>query len=162
MVIESLVVRVATPDDVATVAVLARRTRMLALPFLPVLHTADEDVAFFYEVVFPRNTVLIAEIGATAVGFIAYGGGWVDHLYVDPLHHGRGIGRLLLERAQRAEDELQLWCFQENPRALRFYARNGFRVVRETDGDNEEGRPDVLLSWSRQPFLRANGDAVTA
>ncbi|MDB5095293.1 MAG: hypothetical protein JWO85_3394, partial [Candidatus Eremiobacteraeota bacterium] len=122
MVIESLVIRAATSGDVGIVAVLARRTRMLALPFLPVLHTIDEDMAFFYEVVFPRDTVLIAQIGDVAAGFIAYGGGWVDHLYVDPVHHGRGIGRVLLERAQRAEDELQLWCFQDNPRALRFYS----------------------------------------
>jgi GNAT superfamily N-acetyltransferase len=144
-----LVVRAATSDDVATVALLARRTRLQAMPFLPVLHTADEDAAFFRDVVFPRNTVLIAEIDAVAVGFIAYGGGWVDHLYVDPARQGCGIGRLLLERAQRAEDELQLWCFQENERALRFYVRNGFRIVRQTAGDNEEGRPDALLCWSR-------------
>lgn len=147
--IDDLVVRDATDDDVETVAAIARRSRGHSLPFLPVLHTAAEDVAFFRDVVFPGNTVLLATVGTAAVAFIAYGGGWIAHIYVEPGYYGRGIGRLLLERAKRDDDELQLWCFQENLRALRFYENNGFRIVRRTDGDNEEGRPDALLSWSR-------------
>lgn len=45
---------------------------------------------------------------------------------------------------------LHLWAFQRNARALRFYARRGFRVVERTDGSrNEEREPDALLAWVR-------------
>ena len=43
---------------------------------------------------------------------------------------------------------LQLWAFQSNTGARRFYERHGFVEVRRTDGrDNEEGAPDVLYRY---------------
>ena len=41
----------------------------------------------------------------------------------------------------------QLWTFQSNHGARRFYERHGFVAVQHTDGDNEEGAPDVRYEW---------------
>jgi putative acetyltransferase len=75
--------------------------------------------------------------------------GWVDQLYVAPGHQGRGIGRRLLDLAkERSEGGLELWTFQVNDRARRFYERNGFAAVELTDGSgNEEREPDVRYRW---------------
>jgi GNAT superfamily N-acetyltransferase len=76
--------------------------------------------------------------------------GWVDQLYVAPDRLGEGIGRRLLELAKsRADaDGLQLWTFQVNDRARRFYERNGFIEAELTDGSgNEEREPDVRYVW---------------
>ena len=63
---------------------------------------------------------------------------------------GRGIGSALLDHAKaRRPDGLDLWAFQSNTGARRFYERHGFVAVAETDGDNEEGAPDVRYRWSR-------------
>ena len=43
---------------------------------------------------------------------------------------------------------MQLWAFQSNTGALRFYERHGFVAVEETDGDNEEGAPDLRMRWT--------------
>ena len=143
--------RIATPDDTTEIARLLRRTLIEALPYLPVLHTPDEDQAFIAGHVLPRCTVWVAEADRI-VGFIAFRSGWIDHLYVDVGHHGRGIGSALLQNALAAESELQLWAFRRNTHALRFYKRNGFRVVERTDGArNEEKEPDARLLWRRQP-----------
>jgi GNAT superfamily N-acetyltransferase len=74
----------------------------------------------------------------------------LDHLYVEPDEHGRGIGTALLTRAkERRPKGLQLWTFQQNDRARGFYEYHGFRIVRMTDGSaNEERTPDVLYEWS--------------
>jgi GNAT superfamily N-acetyltransferase len=83
-------------------------------------------------------------------GFIAWQEGWVDHLYVDPQHHGRGIGRALLDEAKADQPHLNLWVFQVNHRARRFYERQGFTLAEETDGSgNEEREPDARYVWSR-------------
>jgi GNAT superfamily N-acetyltransferase len=76
--------------------------------------------------------------------------GWVDQLYVAPDRLGEGIGRRLLELAQSraGADGLQLWTFQVNERARRFYERNGFELAEMTDGSgNEEREPDVRYVW---------------
>jgi ribosomal protein S18 acetylase RimI-like enzyme len=45
---------------------------------------------------------------------------------------------------QRQPEGLQLWAFQSNARARRFYERHGFEAVEFTDGNgNEERWPDV-------------------
>ncbi len=75
--------------------------------------------------------------------------GWVEHLYVDPVWIDQGIGALLLARAREERPAgLQLWTFQVNDEARRFYGREGFVEVEHTDGaGNEEGEPDVRLEW---------------
>ena len=141
--------RRATPEDAAEIAVLLRRTLSQALPYLPVLHTPDEDHAYIAGHVLPTCTVWVA-VTDRFVGFIAFRSGWIDHLYVDVGHHGRGIGSALLDKAFAAEADLQLWAFQKNASALRFYQRKGFRIVERTDGSrNEEKEPDARLLWRR-------------
>jgi putative acetyltransferase len=144
-----LIVRDATLNDAPAVAALFRQVRRASLPFLPNLHSAGEDAAFFKDTVFARSSVLVAEAVAI-VGFVAWRPGWVDHLYVHPGHARQGIGSALLARALDGQRRVELWAFRRNTPALAFYRRHGFRVVRETDGSgNEEKEPDVLMAWER-------------
>lgn len=88
--------------------------------------------------------------GAGMVGLIAFREGWIDQLYVLPEHQGRGTGNALLQVAQRDFNSLQLWTFQRNAPARRFYEARGFVLVQETDGArNEEKEPDALYRWTR-------------
>ncbi len=146
--------REAAPGDSGTVARLHRAIVRACLPYLPDLHTPEEDSAYFRDRLFRDCTVWLAETEAgrtaTIVGYCAFRPGWVDHLFVDPAHHGEGIGSTLLDRAMAANGRLMLWVFQRNVAAIRFYVARGFRLVRTTDGrDNEEGEPDALYAWSR-------------
>lgn len=144
-----LIVRNANSDDAATVAALFRHVRTSSLSFLPNLHSAAEDLAFFRDTVFRLSTVMVAETDRI-VAFVAWRTGWVDHLYVHMDHTRRGIGTLLLDRAIDGQNRVDLWAFQRNTAALAFYRKHGFRVLYETDGsNNEEKEPDVRLGWER-------------
>jgi len=121
-----------------------------ALPWLAGLHTPGEDRWFFRERVFGTCDVWGAFDDATMIGMLAFREDWIDQLYVLPTAQGRGIGTGLLEVAQNAFDRLQLWTFQRNGPARRFYEARGFALVRETDGArNEEKEPDALYVWTR-------------
>jgi len=141
--------RRATPADAPAVAALFLASRRAAMPWLPVLHGDAETVAFFAHVVPARAEVWLAEDPAGALlGFIAFGRGELEHLYVAPHARGGGVGGALLAHAQARGEPLELWVFRRNEAARAFYARHGFRAVGETDGHgNEEREPDVRMRW---------------
>ena len=141
-------IRRAGADDVETVARLFRAVRRTCLPYLPDLHTADEDLGFFRDHVFAECEVWVAQ-GEAIDGFIAFRAGWVDHLYVQPDCQREGLGNALLAIPMKNNAPLRLWVFQRNAAAIRFYLARGFREVERTEGSrNEEREPDMLMEWT--------------
>lgn len=120
-----------------------------ATPWMPRVHPPHDVVRHHREHVFPTCTVTVATDAGAVVGYLAVDGeGFVAACYLAPEARGRGIGTALLAHAKALQPEgLTLWAFLANQAARRFYAREGFVEVRRTDGDNEEGLPDVLLAW---------------
>jgi putative acetyltransferase len=138
---------VADADAIAEVFISSLRL----LTFLPKLHTAEEDRCFVRDVILRDCVVTVAERRAAVVAFLALHAEEVRFLYVHPDFIGSGAGSLLMEAAkQSGVGALELWCFQANLRARRFYERHGFAAIRFTDGqDNEEKTPDVRYRWQR-------------
>lgn len=140
--------RNAETRDAIQIAKLHRLARSVAMPWLPAIHSPEEDVVFFSETVLPNEKVRLVEIQDSVAGFIAFRGEWLNHLYVHPEFWGQGFGSLLLEDAKAASDQLQLWTFQRNAAARYFYKRHQFIEVERTDGaKNEERTPDVRMVW---------------
>lgn len=135
-------------DFAHAAAVVLRRSFDDRLPWLAGLQTPEEDDGFFPTVVFPTCAVWGSFDADALVGLIAIRPGWIDHLYVLPGQQGRGVGTALLEVAKADARELELWTFQRNTGARRFYERHGFVAVELTDGaGNEEREPDVRYRW---------------
>jgi len=147
MHITPFTLRRATVADADAIAdVYAASFRLLT--FLPMLHTAAENRWFVANVIFRDCEVTVAEDNSGIVSFLALKGEEV-RLYTRPDRIGRGAGTQLIEAAKQSGiSALELWCFQANARARRFYEARGFRAVRFTDGaDNEEKTPDVRYRW---------------
>ncbi len=136
--------RVADADAIADVYSASFRL----LTFLPMLHTAAEYRSFIANVILRDCEVIVAEDNSGIVSLLALKGEEV-RLYTRPDRIGRGAGTQLIEAAKQSGiSALELWCFQANARARRFYEARGFRAVRFTDGaDNEEKTPDVRYRW---------------
>ena len=144
--------RLATAEDAAAIArVFSPSFRLLS--FLPALHTEEEDRWFIENVILKECVVTVAEREEGIVAFLALQGEEVRMLYAHPDVIGAGAGSLLIEGAKRSgAAALELWCFQANTLARRFYERHGFKAIRFTDGhDNEEKMPDVRYRWARDP-----------
>lgn len=139
----------AVEEDIPEIARVFRISRESALPYLPKLHTAEEDVAFFSTKVYSHQTVFVLKDEGVLVGFIAYDSDWIHHLYLLPELTGHGLGVHLLKLAKANSKCLRLWAFQRNQRAIDFYKKHGFKILNETDGkENEEKEPDVLMQWT--------------
>ena len=136
-------------DDEADAAMAVQRMTLQAtLPGLPHPHTEEEDRAWMRNN-FARCSVWLAVDGDRIVGVATRSGTWVRQLYVAADRTGAGIGQRLLDAmlAEAAADSIptvDLWTFQRNVGARRFYERNGFVAMEFTDGaGNEEREPDV-------------------
>lgn len=153
-------VRLLTPQDAAEVAAVFAASRRAAMPWLPILHTPDEDVAFFAAEI-ESSAGWGAVEGGRLLGFALMRDGWLNHLYVAPDRRGRGVGSDLLSRVIAAStSSVDLWAFARNEPALAFYARHGFEVVERTDGSaNEEREPDVRMRRAPVVAVRLARDA---
>lgn len=140
--------RRAGPADIAAVAALFDRSTSQALPFLAKLHTLDEDRAHFAGFL-DTGRITLAEDDEGLLGFVVETDGHIHHLYLDPPARRRGVGTLLLADVKTRQRRIDLWCFAQNLAGLAFYAAQGFVERRRTEGDNEQGLPDVLLEWQR-------------
>jgi GNAT superfamily N-acetyltransferase len=141
-------IRRATPTDAFETATVFSAT-LKSMAFFPKLHTDEEDRAFVRRFIESAETWVAVSDGRV-IGLARLEGDWLSHLYVDPFWHDRGVGTLLLQRvkAQRP-DGFQLWAFQINSGARRFYERHGCVAVEFTDGSrNEEQLPDIRYVWS--------------
>lgn len=114
------------------------------------LHSAEEFRAFYRDDVMRRDKLWGAFERQALRGIIAIRPCWIDHLYVDPALHRRGIGTSLVQLAQGMQTELRLYTFQSNVSARAFYERHGFVIEEMTDGArNEEQMPDITYHWVR-------------
>jgi GNAT superfamily N-acetyltransferase len=127
------------------------------LTFLPMLHTVEEDRRYIQNVILKECEVTVAEDESGIVSFLARQGEEVRLLHTRPDRIGMGAGTQLINTAKASGiGALELWCFDANDRARRFYEARGFRAILFTDGaHNEERTPDIRYRWENPATTRA-------
>ncbi len=107
---------------------------------------AFSEEAVATELADPKNIFLLAEIGGEVAGYVKLTIGAIENgitaerpielnrLYSHQRFLGKGVGQALMDECFAAARELGcdvMWLgvWEYNPRAQRFYEKNGFRVV---------------------------------
>jgi len=146
--------RPATTDDASAIADVYLSSFHATYDF-PLAHTDEQVRQWIGDILLPTREVWVAATPAgRVVAMMALSPDMLEQLYVAPGWTGRGIGSRLLSHAQaRRPGGLDLYTFQVNTGAQRFYERSGFVEVARGDGSgNEERQPDVRYAW-RHPQL---------
>lgn len=129
------------------------RSRAFALPDVPVVHDDADVRRWMADEVVTHTDMWVADVDGVICGLMVLAherdGSWIEHLYLEPAWVGRGLGDRFVALAKaRGAEGLQLWTFQCNEPARRFYERHGFVAEELTDGrGNEERTPDVRYRW---------------
>jgi GNAT superfamily N-acetyltransferase len=142
--------RQAVSGDSLAVAEVYLRARRAAIPYIPpCVHNDDEVRSWITDVVIPAQDTWVAVMDDEIVAMMALQNSWIHQLYVAPDWGGKGIGSRLIQLAkERYPCSLELWTFESNHGARRFYERNGFLEVEREDGtNNEEGAPAIRYQW---------------
>jgi GNAT superfamily N-acetyltransferase len=143
-------IRTASPEDAEAVATVLIESRRTFLPFAPSPHPEPEVRQWVRNQLLPTQRVVVWQEDGSIVAVLATAEEpsvrWINHLYVLPGWSGKRIGTKLMQHAHGTLTKpIQLYTFQENAGARRFYERNGYVAIQFTDGQgNEEKCPDVL------------------
>lgn len=147
----TLILRRAGEADIPAAADIFLAARRSILHIVPMVHPDSSVVPWMTGTLFPTHEMWLAVRDGRPAAIMALSPGWVAHLYGHPDFHGQGFGTQLLKVAKQrpqAAGGLQLWTFQGNSGARRFYERHGFIAVEFTDGaGNEEKTPDARYEW---------------
>ena len=87
---------------------------------------------------------LALDDAGTPVGFALRDGAHLEALFVDPAHHGCGVGRALVGHALSQQRPLSVDVNARNLPALGFYQRLGFGEIGRSPVDSA-GRPYPLI-----------------
>ncbi|WP_027087461.1 acetyltransferase [Cohnella panacarvi] len=110
----------------------------------------EADIRFYHQIV--RDGALRAieiwisvDEDRTPTGFIGLDGTAIEALFVDPDHHGKGIGSRFIQHAAILKgDILQVDVNEQNEGACAFYKRLGFAQIGRSELD-PSGKPFPIL-----------------
>ncbi|MCL2489483.1 MAG: anhydro-N-acetylmuramic acid kinase [Propionibacteriaceae bacterium] len=117
--------------------------------------TLDQATAMWRNALAAAGTMLVAEQAGQIVGVTRFcideQAGYVPSLYVAPAAQGTGVGRLLLDAAERwFRDQglrtAKLWVFAANEPGIGFYRSRGWAPDGATRVEPQFGEPEVRLS----------------
>jgi len=124
----------ATRDAAACLAIW-RSASEVGHPFLD-RATLDADADLVRDVYLPAAEVHVATLAEAPVGFVALLDRMIGALFVDPRHHGTGIGRALVGHAAALRGSLDVEVYEANTAARAFYAACGFVETGRRDTDD--------------------------
>lgn len=107
------------------------------------LDTSFSEEKLTAELALPNSTFYFALLDEKVIGYLKVNFGSsqtelqddnameIERIYVLQIYHGKKVGQLLYEKAmqvahQNEVDYVWLGVWEENPRAIRFYQKNGF------------------------------------
>ena len=97
----------------------------------------------------PKAEVYVYENDREIWGFIGLNGAYIEGIFVSSEMQSRGIGKRLLDFVKTKKTELRLNVYQKNMRAIRFYQREGFKILRE-GMDEATGEKDYEMTWRQE------------
>ena len=140
--------------DVEHVLSAWENTQALAHPFLPDAFQIQEKKNI-RELYLPNADTWIVEDADQVVGFIALIGNEIGGLFVQPAHHGKKLGKLLVDKAQELHGDLVVEVFERNSVGRKFYSQYGFTLVEEKVHE-PTGEPLLRLGFIAKKVLETD------
>ena len=81
-------------------------------------------------------------------GFVGLQDHYIAGIFVRSGARSCGIGKMLTDYAKSTREQLMLSVYQKNPKAVKFYQREGFHKQRECMDENT-GEKEYVMLWSR-------------
>ena len=99
------------------------------------------------EIYMPNTETWVAEVDDEVRGFVALIGNEVGAIFLQPSYHGKGVGKLLMDKAQELHGYLEVEVFKGNNIGCEFYRKYGFVLLGESLHE-PTGQPLLRLKFT--------------
>lgn len=96
----------------------------------------------------PDATIFVYEDNSKIQGFIGLMDNYIAGIFVNSNSQSKGIGKALLNYAKENKSELLLQVYKKNVRAINFYLRQDFVVLKEQIDENTD-EVELVMNWTR-------------
>ncbi len=117
-------------SDVEAVLSAWENTQEIAHPFLPKDFQAQEKINV-RELYLPNAETWVVVDDNEVIGFIALIGNEIGGLFLQPIEHGKKLGKMMVDKAQELHGDLVVEVFKNNLVGRNFYEKYGFKFVEE-------------------------------
>ena len=105
------------------------------------------------KVYIPLAETYVYEEKGSIRGFISLSGDTLAALFVSPLWQGKGIGKHLVTKAKTVRNALQLTVYKENSKAIEFYKKCGFEIIKEQIDDHTGHKEFIMGLYYSKPYI---------
>lgn len=92
--------------------------------------------------------VYVYTLNNKILGFIGLDSNYIAGIFISVSTQSKGIGTKLLNYAKLKKDKLNLSVYEKNNRAIHFYTREGFKIIKE-NLDTETNEKEFFMSWEK-------------
>lgn len=96
----------------------------------------------------PDATIFVYEEDNAILGFIGLIENYIAGIFIDANSQSKGIGKALLDYVKKSYPKLSLQVYKKNSRAVRFYLREDFVVLKEQEDENT-GKTELVMNWTK-------------
>ncbi|ORX75708.1 acyl-CoA N-acyltransferase [Anaeromyces robustus] len=82
------------------------------------------------------------------LGFIGLIQDYIAGIFVKEEWRNQGIGKQLLNWCKEKHSKLELKVYMKNEKAIRFYEREGFKLINESIDENNNEK-EYLMKWAK-------------
>lgn len=98
--------------------------------------------------VLPNAEIYVYEEENRIQGFIGLEHNYIAGIFVSSAFQSKGIGKQLLQYVKRMKNELTLNVYKKNVRAVQFYQRENFCIIRENI-DESTNETEYEMVWKK-------------
>ena len=99
----------------------------------------------------PKSEIYVYIENDKIEGFIGINEDYIEGIFVNSNYQNKGIGTALLNKAKEGKEELTLNVYEKNRKAIKFYEKNGFKIVKEAV-DKETNEKEYRMLWNKRDF----------
>ena len=123
----------------------------------------EEDISdlcpYAEEAIRQIETLWVVEDENVRIGFMGIQSDKIEMLFLHPDYFRKGIGRLLIQKAFSELSVQYVEVNEQNPSAVKFYERLGFRTYRRDETD-DQGNPFPILRMKRDLYWHISRSAT--